>query len=272
MIGTFYNCLHEIIDKYRQEYGNQNVIVEALREVDEALHDAWEQGESDKIFLNDKKPTNMAEALAFSHERVKVYQDPNDGQLMYEIRMETGESQYYTKHCDTALEATRKIMEKWDSGWRYVDRLKQEVEYLKARNEELTSRCKTGSDKSEYVDGILEKIAELTNYVKGEERRQGVSQSGLTPAQVKTLVQKELDKLPPNQREKYEPLEGNDAVAAIMINRSYTNKQIARELHISTRKVTAMRQKFTQWFGEGALYERRIPLYKKKETAAHVDR
>lgn len=172
MIGKFWDELFKIGDKYAERFGKKSIVVEVVHEIEDALHDVYEESEARKERITDRPPQNVEEILAFKHERVTPYVDPDDGQLMYEVTLDHSG---YTKRCDTAYEVVDKILTAWDRGWRAADamqrRMETSEERLNAVHRKLTrARQEIARLREENKYMLIEKSMEaaLKAYLAGD--------------------------------------------------------------------------------------------------------
>ncbi len=167
MIGKFYDYLFEIGDRYAKEYGRKSFPVEIVHEITDALHRAYDEGQENKILVSNRPPESLEEVLAFGHERVTPYIDPDDGQLMFELCIG---GTAYKKHCDTAYEVVTKIVNNWDRGWKQADRLQEKLDDAEIKIEKLRNviaKLKAERRSNLYIEKALRDA--LRDYADGKE-------------------------------------------------------------------------------------------------------
>ena len=167
MIGKFYDYLFEIGDRYAKEYGRKSFPVEIVHEITDALHRAYDEGQENRILVNNRPPESLEEVLAFGHERVTPYIDPDDGQLMFELCLG---GTAYKKHCDTAYEVVAKIVNNWDRGWKQADRLQERLDDAEVKIEKLRNviaKLKAERRSNLYIEKALRDA--LRDYADGKE-------------------------------------------------------------------------------------------------------
>lgn len=161
MIGKFYDYLFEIGDRYAETFGKNSIPAEIVREISDALHRAYDAAQEHKELVNDRSPESLEEILAFNHENVTVYIDPDDGQLMYDLCTDRVANTH--KYCDTAYEVVQKIVNRWDTGWRQAEKLQERVDDLERQVEKLEKERRQRM----FVEKCLREA--LMDYVNGKD-------------------------------------------------------------------------------------------------------
>ena len=265
MIGKFYDYLFEIGDRYAETFGKNSIPAEIVREISDALHRAYDAAQEQKELVNDRPPESLEEILAFNHENVTVYIDPDDGQLMYDLCTDRAANTH--KYCDTAYEVVQKIVNRWDTGWRQAEKLQERVDDLERQVEKLekerrhrlfVEKClrealmdfANGKDVMCFKDGDLKTAVSVGSLLDGkrflvdlddvpEPEPEPVKEEPKKPEKPKPMkaevkinypspqekINECLSQLSEANRERVQPLTETEAAIAIRLNNPYRLKQ-----------------------------------------------
>lgn len=117
MIAKFFDALFKLGDSYRDDLENERdskrivyhmAKLEALRDVDEALQEAWDNGESMKTELFAVKPTKVEDIAILDIRGLRIFQDPADGHIFYELEK---------RHFDTEKEVIAWVIDEYNHKW-----------------------------------------------------------------------------------------------------------------------------------------------------------
>lgn len=86
MIGKFWDALFDYADDAREK--GDETRLKICHEIQDLLQQAYDDGMSTSIVVKSRTPKTKVEKLALSIPDIKVYKDPNDGQIWYELECE----------------------------------------------------------------------------------------------------------------------------------------------------------------------------------------
>lgn len=121
MIARIVNDLCKLGDKYRLEYDQADDPREAelisakrdaIREMDDLIQKAWDEGESMRTELFEVQPKTIEDVLVLGITGLRVFLDPADGQIFYELE---------NRHIDTEKEVLMRVIEGYNRSVRGIE-------------------------------------------------------------------------------------------------------------------------------------------------------
>ena len=121
MIARIVNDLCKLGDKYRLEYDRADDPREAelisakrdvIREMDDLIQKAWDEGESMRTELFEVQPKTIEDVLILGITGLRVFLDPADGQIFYELE---------NRHIDTEKEVLMRAIEGYNRSVRGIE-------------------------------------------------------------------------------------------------------------------------------------------------------
>lgn len=108
MIGKFWDRLFDYGDQAKEQ--GDMVRYKVCHEIADILQQTYDEGIKSSSVIKGRKPKTRLEALVLSIPDIKVYKDPNDGQIWYELECED-KTHKETSRYDYPEEVLKKIVE-----------------------------------------------------------------------------------------------------------------------------------------------------------------
>lgn len=86
MIGKFWDALFDYADNAREN--NDEIRLKVCHEIQDILQKTYDEGIKSSQVVKSRTPKTKLEAMVLSIPDIKVYKDPDDGQIWYELECE----------------------------------------------------------------------------------------------------------------------------------------------------------------------------------------
>ena len=142
MIAKFFESIFKLGDRYRKEIENEKdwsvkklhlAKLEALRDVDDLLQEAWDKGEAMKTELFEVQPTKVEDIAILDIRGLRIFLDPADGHIFYELEK---------RHFDTEKEVIAWVISEYNNKWLANRKDRPRSHFSNADYKELMKRAK----------------------------------------------------------------------------------------------------------------------------------
>ena len=108
MIGKFWDALFDYADDAREK--GDETRLKVCHEIQDLLQKAYDDGMEFSSVIKSRTPKTKLEKLVLSIPDIKVYKDPNDGQIWYELECEDPSHTYKMRY-DYPEEVLKRVID-----------------------------------------------------------------------------------------------------------------------------------------------------------------